>query len=407
VKTKQLAAIVSSRNWDDLNGALAAIDSIETLSPIRNPAELKRELSRKLLDVAFIDIDEFDPASNGFSALIRTNGLYVVFVSDCCDTAKMRTAMQAGARDFLARPIRADVLAEVFTRAEKYLSSTADSAAPFTPAADGNGYRDTKIITYFSTKGGAGKSALATNFALALTLKHSDKTVCLLDLDLQFGDLALILNIQPRATIYDLITVGGSISEELPSFITKYNDRLHLLASPVRPEQADLIKSEHVIEIIEALSGVYDYVIIDTAASFSDISMAALDRSHEVFLIITPIILSVKNLKGMLDVMTRSLGYPDEKIKVILNRCDSNSGISGADIEKLCRRKIDFGIPSDGNVVVPSINSGTPAVSAFPKSKFSVAINKMVGAVAGADMPAAAVRAPFWKKLFVRAKTEI
>lgn len=400
LEKKQLAAIVSSRNWEDLNQVLSNIDSVEMLSPLQNLEDLRRERTRKLLDVVFIDVDELDASPGAGGGLPDTNGLYVVFISDRCDPAGMRAAMQAGAKDFLARPFRPGDLAEVFGRANEYRVHS-DTEPPETPVSSDPGRKDTRVITFFSTKGGAGKSALASNFALSITSRYPEKSVCLLDLDLQFGDLALILNVRPRATISDLVSGKGRISEELPAYLSKHSERLHLLASPARPEEAELVRNEHVTEIIESLSGRYDFVIIDTAASFHDVSLAALDKSHEIFLIITPIILSVKNLKGMLDVMMRSLGYPDERIKVILNRSDSNSGINKADIEKLCKRNIDFCIPSDGNVVVPSINSGTPAVTAWPRSKFSLAINRMADAVVGAPV-ASRVRAPFWPGLFRR-----
>lgn len=391
----QLAAILSNRNWDDLNNELGALESVELLSPLQNPADLEQASSRGLLDVVFIDVDEFDGISaDGRISSLHNEGLYVVFISERMDPGVMRSAMRAGAKDFLVRPFNRAELTEIFERARE--AGTAPAAERKTPPPDAE-KKSAEVITFFTTKGGAGKSTLATNFALALSM-HCGKAVCLLDLSLQFGDLSLILDIKPRATIIDLINSGGPIADDVHSYLSRSDEGVSLLPAPAKPEEAEMVSADHVAGIIDALSSSFDYIIIDTAASFSDVSLAALDRSHRVYLVVTPIILSVKNLIGTLDVMKKSLGYPDDKLKVVLNRCDSKSGIGVGDIERLISKKIDFRVPSDGNIVVPSLNSGTPPVVGCPKSKFSRAVAKIALSIAEPRADARA-KEPFWKKL--------
>ncbi len=393
---KLMAAVVSSRAWTDLNESVAAFDNVELLSPLQNIEDLKKAASRSLLDIVFIDIEEFNPSLNGNGLNFDKLGLYAVFISRQNDPILMKAAMRAGGRDFIAGQVGKEEIGDLLNRANDGRKLELDSHEKKSGELDTGGTPG-KVVTFFSTKGGAGKSALAVNYAISLAQRENCR-VCLLDLDLQFGDLALIMNLKPRASIADLIASGSKIEDEIDSYLFKRDENVFLLASPQKPEESELVTGEHVKAIVEALTDRFKYIIIDTAASFHDVSLAALDKSDVIHIVLTPIILAVKDLKGMLDVMTRSLEYPPEKIKVILNRSDSQSGISGNDIEKLCKRKMDYSIPSDGNVVVPSINTGIPAVISYPRSKFSKAVRKMAED-AGETAPVAAAKASFFSFL--------
>lgn len=398
MENKQLAAVVSTREWAGLKEVLSRYDSVELLSPLMNVEELKRETARGLLDIAFVDADEYCPEDSDGKILANGNGLYVVFISNENSPALMKKAMRAGAKDFIAGPFVESDLDEIISSARKHRpAAELDEGDGGCSAACGG---PSKTIAFFSTKGGAGKSILAANFAVALS-HAANCNVCLLDLDLQFGDIALIAGARPRATISDLVSCDGDIAGELPAHLTKHDENVFILSAPARPEEAELITPEHVETIMQTLRERFKYVIVDTAASFHDISIAALDRSDEVFLVATPVILSIKNLKGMLQVMKESLEYPDEKIKVLLNRSDSRNGIGRNDIEKLIGRKIDCRVPSDGDIVVQSLNGGGLTITAYRKSKFSKAIVKMAETMAGPP-DAKPARLPFWKRWFGR-----
>lgn len=398
MKKKLFAAILSNREWVELSSELSSLDIMELLSPLHRVSDLESIAHNGMLDIVFIDIEEHrDLSVNGKVGALAENGIFTVFISDAMRPDDIRNAMRAGAKDFLSAPFKRDDIARALHGALRLKNSLPPAPAMAAPAPV-ESKKSSEIITFFSTKGGAGKSVLCTNFALALA-QRCDATVCMVDLSLQFGDLALILNTRPRATIMDVIDEQGHIAPDIESFLSKCDNSVSLLPAPFKPEQADLIKGHHIEGILEALNGKFDYIVIDTAASFSDISLAALDRSSRIFHVVTPIILSVKNLTGSLELMRDSLEYPQEKQQIILNRCDSQSGIFADDIERIISRKINFQVPSDGNVVVPSLNRGQPAVISAPQSKFSKSVIDMAMTVAGVQA-APQVKKPWYKRLF-------
>lgn len=400
MKKKLFAAILSDREWAELNSELSSLDIMELLSPLHRVADLDSIANNGMLDIVFIDIDEHTQFSaNGKVGALSELGIFTVFISDNMSPEVVRNAMRAGVKDFLVAPFQREDIARVLHGALR-MKSSLPPAPPIITNEPEKEKKSAEIITFFSTKGGAGKSVLSTNFSLALAT-HCGASVCMIDLSLQFGDLALILNARPRATIMDVINEDGHISADIESYLTKFHNSSFLLPAPAKPEEAELVKASHVEGILNALSGKFDYIVIDTAASFNDISLAALDRSDRIFHVVTPIILSVKNLTRSLELMRESLEYPLEKQQIILNRSDSQSGISAGDIERIISRKIDYQIPSDGNVVVPSLNKGQPAVISSPQSKFSKSIIDMAMSVSGVQ-PTAQKKKSWIQRLFSR-----
>lgn len=400
MKKKLFAAILSDREWAELNSELSSLDIMELLSPLHRVADLDSIANNGMLDIVFIDIDEHTQFSvNGKVGSLSELGIFTVFISDNMSPEVVRNAMRAGAKDFLVAPFQREDIARVLHGALR-MKNSLPPAPPVVAVVPEKETKTAEIITFFSTKGGAGKSVLSTNFSLALAT-HFGASVCMLDLSLQFGDLSLILNARPRATIMDVINENGHVSADIESYLTKFHNSSFLLPAPAKPEEAELVKASHVEEILDALSGKFDYIVIDTAASFNDISLAALDRSDRIFHVVTPIILSVKNLTRSLELMRDSLEYPQEKQQIILNRSDSQSGISAGDIERIISKKIDFQVPSDGNVVVPSLNKGQPAVVSAPQSKFSKSIIDMAMSVSGVQ-PTAQKKISWLKRLLSR-----
>lgn len=400
MKKKLFAAILSNREWVELSSELSSLDIMELLSPLHRVSDLDSISHDGMLDIVFIDIEEHrDLSVNGKVGALAEKGIFTVFISDAMRPDDIRNAMRAGAKDFLSAPFKKDDIARALFGALR-LKNSLPPAPPAAPAEPEVKKKTSEIITFFSTKGGAGKSVLCSNFSLALA-DRCDATVCMIDLSLQFGDLALILNTRPRATIMDVIDEQGEITPDIEAYLSKFNNSVFLLPAPFKPEEADLVKGAHIEKLLETLDGKFDYIVIDTAASFNDISLAALDRSTRIFHVVTPIILSVKNLTGSLELMRDSLEYPSEKQEIILNRCDSQSGISSVDIERIISRKINFQIPSDGNVVVPSLNRGQPAVVSSPQSKFSKSVIDMAMAVAGVQ-ESPQKKKPWYKRLFAK-----
>jgi len=241
---------------------------------------------------------------------------------------------------------------------------------------------DAKVITVFAAKGGCGKTVLATNLAVALAAGGA-RRVCLVDLDLAFGDVAIMLQLTPDKTIADLIHAGDRIDETgLRTTFTPYVPGVDTLLAPVQPEIAESVTRELVGELIYLARGMYDYVIVDTPPAFNETVLAALDASHGYVLVATPELPALKNLRVTLD-MFDLLDYRRENRIVVLNRADAKVGLSGADIERVVRAPIAALVPSSRDVPV-SVNRGVPIVLDNPGHPVSTAIRELAkGRLAG------------------------
>jgi len=231
-----------------------------------------------------------------------------------------------------------------------------------------------KKIMFFSTKGGSGNTFMAINFALALK-KCTKKEVILFDANYQLGDIALMLGLYPRNTIFDLMTVNKYDPETMNIFLTTHNSGIKVLPSPVDPSQSETIGSEVSIKVLEELSKIGDYIVIDAPFGFSDVVISFVENIDYLFLVSTKDLPSIKNLKICLQVLDK-LKFKSEKMTIILNRADSKVEMDTDEIEKTINRKINVKIPSD-RIVPVSINKGIPALISFPKSAVSKNIAKL------------------------------
>jgi pilus assembly protein CpaE len=252
------------------------------------------------------------------------------------------------------------------------------AAPPPGPPPEHNG----KVITVFAAKGGCGKTVLATNLAVALAAGGT-RRVCLIDLDLAFGDVAIMLQQNPEKTIADLIPAGDRVDETgLRTTVTPYIPGVDTLLAPVQPEVAESVTRDLVAELIYLARGMYDYVIVDTPPAFNEAVLAALDASHIYVLVATPELPALKNLRVTLD-MFDMLDYQRENRIVVLNRADAKVGLSGADIERVVRAPIAALVPSSRDVPV-TVNRGVPIVLDNPGHPVSTAIRELAkGRLAG------------------------
>ena len=230
-------------------------------------------------------------------------------------------------------------------------------------------------IMVFSTKGGTGSSFLASNLAVGLT-NHTKNDITLFDLNYQFGDMALMLDIYPKNNITDIIPIIDQLdSEALKSFLTIHKSGVKVLPAPIDPSQDETITTKSTIKIADILTEINDFIIFDGPSTFSENVLAILEKLDYLCMIATKDVPSIKNLKISLQVLER-LKFPKEKIITIINRADSKVGISLSDIEDTIGRKINITIPS--NRIVPLvINKGISVVTDYPKSSVSKSINKL------------------------------
>jgi Flp pilus assembly CpaE family ATPase len=295
-------------------------------------------------------------------------GLGVILLRDDLDVGMLTRAMRAGVREVLPGQAH-DELAKAVARSRQLSAQTFAAAAPVA-AVSRSGAR---VITVFSAKGGTGKTTLACN--LAVVLNAAGARVCLVDLDLAFGDVAISLQLEPRRTIVDAVADGEAVDPaRVGSVLTPYRPGLDCILAPVQPGDADKVPAAAVGQVLEALGAQYDFVVIDTPSQLSEHVLAALDASHHHVLVTTPEVPALKNLRLTLD-MLDLLSYNPDSRAVVLNRSDAKVGLSAADVERVVRNPISGYVPSSRDVPA-AINRGVPLAADQPNHPVSAAIRK-------------------------------
>jgi pilus assembly protein CpaE len=261
--------------------------------------------------------------------------------------------LQSGVREVVLAGDRAALAAAC--RRSRELSRQLAAA---TAAEDALAAPDGRIVTVFAAKGGCGKTTLSINLAVALA-SGAGQRVCVVDLDLAFGDVAVSVQLDPARTMVDALPMAGHLDTTgAASLLTRYRPGLEMLLAPVTPGDAEKVPPALVGELLAVLRGMFDYVIVDTPAQFSEHVLTAMDASAHLVLLATPDVPAVKNLRVALDMMDL-LSYPREIRSVVLNRSDSKVGLSLEDVERVVRSPVAAQVPSSRAVPV-SINLGTP-----------------------------------------------
>ncbi|MBM2810516.1 MAG: response regulator receiver protein [Chloroflexi bacterium] len=294
----------------------------------------------------------------------------VILLSVHTGLNEVRSAMRAGARDVLSNPPNADELLasirsafELGAQRRASFSQTLDSKAE-QPRTAG------KIICVYSPKGGVGKSTMAVNLSIALR-SLTNGLVCLVDGNLPFGDIGIMMNLVAKKTIADLIPTVNDLSPEvLDSVLVGHESGVRVLLAPTRPEFAELIQGDHIKKILEALRSQNDYVVVDTWTSFHEVVLAVFDMSQEILLITTLDMPAVKNIRTFLEV-AEALRYPKDQITLVLNRADSTGGLRIPDIEESIQHKFGANLVSAGALVTSSINRGRPFLMSDPDAPIS------------------------------------
>ncbi|HUG05768.1 MAG TPA: response regulator [Candidatus Limnocylindria bacterium] len=312
----------------------------------------------------------------------------------------LRRSMLAGAREFLVKPFSADELINSIrhvhelekVRRARY-APVAPPPAPGGPAAAAASGRETgKIITFFSPKGGVGRTTIATNLAVALH-QITNKPVVLVDGSLPFGDIAVILNMSPKAkTIADLIgSFETADSDVIESILVQHSTGIKVMLAPPTPESTELITGAHIKHVLELLRERYAYIVVDTWPSFQEQVIAMLDVADVILTLMTLEITSLKNVRVFMEVVEK-LGYDEAKVQLVANRNDSSGGIKASDVEASLGRKIPHTIVSDGRTLVLAVNRGVPFVISHRDSQVAKDIFALAQKVAttGSTAPAAA-----------------
>jgi Flp pilus assembly CpaE family ATPase len=293
-------------------------------------------------------------------------GVGVVLVRDQIDVWVLSQALQCGVREVVpAGDNRA--LAAACERSQQVSSRLTGVVAPprGEPASEG------EIITVFAPKGGVGKTTLATN--LGIVLAGEGRQVCVVDLDLASGDIAISVQLDPIRTLVNAVPMAGHLDTTgAASLLTPYRPGLQMLLAPVAPGDAEKVTPALVGELLAVLRSMFDHIVVDTPAYLSEHVLAAMDVSVHHVLIATPDVPALKNLRVTAD-MLDLLSYSKEARSIVLNRSDSNVGLSPEDVERVLRTPIAAHIPSSRAVPL-SINNGTPITLANQEHPVSRAI---------------------------------
>jgi pilus assembly protein CpaE len=297
--------------------------------------------------------------------------LAAILVVDVLSTETLQLALRAGIRDVVSTDGAETQLTEAISRMVGVVPrSRVPGGAGEAPEGT-----ESRVITVFSTKGGAGKSVIAAN--LAVTLTHSAKApVVLVDADLQFGDLAVMLKLTPQHTIVDAV---GSIDQLDPqllnSILVRHSSGVLLLPAPLEPAVADEVSAANLVRVVQVLRTMSAYVVIDTPAQFNEVVLALLEESDDILLVGGMDIPNIKNIKLGLQTL-RLLNVPTTKLKLVLNRANSKVRLDVSEVEKTLGVKADVLLPSD--IIIPqSVNKGVPAVMDAPKSRFTKGIEQL------------------------------
>jgi len=316
----------------------------------------------------------------------------------------LRRSMLAGAREFLVKPFSADELVNAIRHVHEIEKVKRARYAQAAPAASAQAASLTaaplqtqrgKIITFFSPKGGVGRTTIATNLAVALH-QSTGQPVVLVDGSLPFGDIAVILNMNPKAkTIADLVGSFDQVDAEiLESVLVPHSTGIKVLLAPPTPEASELITGANMKRILETLRGSYAYVVVDTWPSFQEQVLTMLDVADVILTLMTLEITSLKNVRVFMEIAEK-LGYDEHKVQLVANRNDSSGGIKASDVETSLARKIPHTIVSDGRALVLAVNRGVPFVISHRDSQVAKDIFTLAdklsgtgeGAGAGATTP--------------------
>ena len=359
-------------------------------------------------DILLMDINM--PGMDGIATTERVSATFpmtsIIMMSVQGEADYLRRSMLAGAREFLVKPFSSDELTasirQVHIREKQKRGRMIVPAQGAAPSADA-GKKKGKVVTLFAPKGGVGRTTLAVNLAVAMAGEQR-QTVTLVDGSFQFGDVGVLLNLNPKnKSIIDVVSDPSATDEDLvDTTLINHSTGIKVLLAPPSPEMAELITVDQIRRMMSRLRDTNDFTIVDLWPHFNDVSLALLDMSDVILTILTLEITNIKNIRLFLEV-AEQLGYGD-RLKLVLNRADSAFGIRVADVENSVGRKIDHQVVSDGRTVVYALNRGVPFVWSNSQAPVSEDILKISRAlVSGEGSPDAEdEKEPAKKSLFGR-----
>lgn len=352
---KQLLQDTDIKVLADIRGGISALDKIENINP-------------ELVIMTF-DENDTDVLNIAERIYMGRPQCSIIFLIDTLNVDVLQKSMAAGVRNVTYFPENGHDFVEwlkTIYNSDKMRNQSMSETKSISWMS--------KIITVFGAKGGIGKTTIAVN--LAAKLAEQNKKVALLDFDIEFGDVSVFLNLDVKDTLAELLQEKSEFDiDTVRNYMNIHSSGVHVLCAPKSPEYSEGINSNQIEKLMNILRSYYDYVIIDTPASFNEISLTAIEGSMMLIFVTGLDISILRNSKLSMNLL-ESLQQKD-KVRVLINR-DVEGHITASDVEKIIGKGIWAKIPSDYNVAVNALNKGVPFVVSTPKNKMSLAFDELV-----------------------------
>jgi pilus assembly protein CpaE len=357
-ETTRIYLTGSCEGFDKLRDALAQTPGIEIVGSSENPGAGSAALEGGHLDCVLHATSSSTLPAHEIATIREHTRVPLLLIASGEASSLLEDALGADVSDVLLLPALTENVVFAIRKATQ------------APRRSTTGVRkEGRIITVFSPKGGTGKTVIATNLAAALSKAGARRTL-LLDLDLQFGDAAIMLGIEPEKTIFDFVNAPGELDpDKLAGYTTKHKSGLDILPAPLRPEDAELVTEAKLGRLIEVARATYDAIVVDTSPFVHGPMLATLDRTDELLLVCSLDVPTLKNVRLALGTL-EMLSFPSARVRVVLNRANSKVGMKQREVEAALEVKVHYEVPSDRAVPL-SVNKGAPAVLSDPGSDFS------------------------------------
>jgi pilus assembly protein CpaE len=362
---RTLVAVDTGLNPIDITSVLPTGGDIETIGVVEGMDESWRTLEETTVDLLVVAcLGQSDRALfliEGSVAQEPTRPVIVLTYGS--PNGFVRRVFEAGADDLIVLPQTPDDIRFAIMKA------VARKVGAGTAGADSG-----RLVAVLGPKGGTGKTLTSTNLAVALT--EAGQRTAIVDLDLQFGDVALTLGLPPTATVHDLLSAGGTLdAAKLSDYMATHSSGLRVLLAPTRPDQASVVTVAHLRDIYNLLRASYDYVVVDTPPGFTPEVIATIDGATDLVMVGMLDALSLKNTKLGLETL-QIMGYPQDHVLLVLNRAQTKVGITAEDVEAVLGRAPDVFVPSDREVP-RALSEGRTMVTSRPQSEAAVAFKAL------------------------------
>jgi len=394
----QLEALVALDRYVDRGFVEALMSSSARLLVVEYLELASSGLDGRDGDVLVVACGQYTPAVSDYiaHAVSERPQRPVLLLAPVSGNGHVADAIARGAEDVLTlpsngdRPPAAELAPQVVFALEKALARrrAADTAT---------GRRLGRLICTLGLKGGSGKTLTASNLAVSLAM--AGRSVAIVDLDLQFGDVGLALGLTPDHTLYDLVRAGGSLDKgKLADFMSVHTSGVRALLAPARPDQAGVVTPSFLENVYPVLRESHDFTIVDTPPSFTPEVIGAVDACSDVCMVAMLDSLSLKNARLGLQTLER-MEYDPQRIRIVLNRADSRVGISSEDAVAILGREPVVNVPSDRDVT-RAVNRGEPIAQANGRSQAARAFHALAAMYIADEQPVDG--APKRRRLFRR-----